>query len=93
MGGPRAASRGRPLARLIHTAYVIELSGPSLRETRAKAARAAPNDTDQGGEEIPKPFWRHPAGHPRPGRRPLAKRILHAQRDERPLHGAHGASD
>ena len=33
--------------RLIHTAYVIELSGPSLRETRAKASRATPNDPDQ----------------------------------------------
>jgi DNA replication protein DnaC len=30
--------------RLIHTAYVIELSGPSLRETRAKAQRAGPNE-------------------------------------------------
>jgi DNA replication protein DnaC len=28
--------------RLIHTAYVIELSGPSLRETRAKAQQASP---------------------------------------------------
>ncbi len=33
--------------RLIHTAYVIELSGPSLRDTRAKALRATPNDPDQ----------------------------------------------
>jgi DNA replication protein DnaC len=30
--------------RLIHTAYVIELSGPSLRETRAKAQRAGPGE-------------------------------------------------
>jgi IstB-like ATP binding protein len=33
--------------RLIHTAYVIELSGPSLRESRAKASRATPNGTDE----------------------------------------------
>ena len=32
--------------RLIHTAYVIELSGPSLRETRAKASRSIPNGPD-----------------------------------------------
>jgi DNA replication protein DnaC len=29
--------------RLIHTAYVIELQGPSLRETRARAQQAAPS--------------------------------------------------
>ena len=32
--------------RLIHTAYVIELAGPSLRETRAKAQRASPGEDD-----------------------------------------------
>jgi DNA replication protein DnaC len=30
--------------RLLHNAYVIELSGPSLRETRAKAQRAGPGE-------------------------------------------------
>lgn len=32
--------------RLIHTAYVIELSGPSLREARPKAQRASPGEAD-----------------------------------------------
>lgn len=32
--------------RLVHTAYVIELQGPSLRETRAKAQHADTNDND-----------------------------------------------
>lgn len=32
--------------RLIHTAYVIELQGPSLRETRAKAQRASPDERE-----------------------------------------------
>ena len=32
--------------RLIHTAYIIELQGPSLRETRAKAQRANPAEPD-----------------------------------------------
>jgi DNA replication protein DnaC len=36
--------------RLIHTAYTIELSGPSLRETRAKAQPASP---DGGEAELP----------------------------------------
>ena len=30
--------------RLIHTAYVIELAGPSLRETRAKAQQPSPHE-------------------------------------------------
>ncbi len=29
--------------RLIHTAYVIELQGPSLRETRARAQQSGPS--------------------------------------------------
>ena len=32
--------------RLIHTAYVIELAGPSLRETRAKAQQASPGTNE-----------------------------------------------
>ena len=32
--------------RLIHTAYVIELHGPSLRETRAKAQQASSDGHD-----------------------------------------------
>jgi DNA replication protein DnaC len=32
--------------RLIHTAYIIELHGPSLRETRAKAQRASSDESD-----------------------------------------------
>ena len=32
--------------RLIHTAYMIELAGPSLRESRAKAARLSGDDGD-----------------------------------------------
>jgi DNA replication protein DnaC len=33
--------------RLIHTAYVIELAGPSLRQSRAKAAPATPTGLDE----------------------------------------------
>jgi DNA replication protein DnaC len=33
--------------RLIHTAYVIELSGPSLRESRAKASRSTTHGVDE----------------------------------------------
>jgi DNA replication protein DnaC len=42
--------------RLIHTAYVIELHGPSLRETRARAQQGAPDggDTDPPPETAPK---------------------------------------
>jgi DNA replication protein DnaC len=36
--------------RLVHTAYIIELHGPSLRETRAKAQHA---DSDDGGPPAP----------------------------------------
>jgi DNA replication protein DnaC len=32
--------------RLIHTAYVIELQGPSLRETRARAQPSGPSGSD-----------------------------------------------
>lgn len=32
--------------RLIHTAYIIELQGPSLRETRAKAQQASGGETE-----------------------------------------------
>jgi len=32
--------------RLVHTAYIIELQGPSLRETRAKTPRLAPDEPD-----------------------------------------------
>jgi hypothetical protein len=35
--------------RLVHTAYIIELQGPSLRETRAKAQQASAS----GGEPAP----------------------------------------
>jgi DNA replication protein DnaC len=38
--------------RLIHTAYVIELAGPSLRETRAKAQRA-PSDEREPEAPVP----------------------------------------
>jgi DNA replication protein DnaC len=38
--------------RLVHTAYVIELAGPSLRETRAKAQRTSP---DARAVETPAP--------------------------------------
>jgi hypothetical protein len=43
--------------RLIHTAYVIELQGPSLRETRARAQQGGPSegDTDPPPDTAPKP--------------------------------------
>jgi len=43
--------------RLIHTAYVIELQGPSLRETRARALQGRPSggDTNPPPETGPKP--------------------------------------
>jgi DNA replication protein DnaC len=44
--------------RLIHTAYVIELSGPSLRETRAKAQQAR----DGGDAEPSPPLAAKPSG-------------------------------
>jgi len=37
--------------RLIHTAYVIEFQGPSLRETRARAQQGSPS----GGDPEPLP--------------------------------------
>jgi len=49
--------------RLIHTAYVIELSGPSLRETRAKAQQGR----DGGAVEPPTPLAATPPG---PRKRP-----------------------
>jgi DNA replication protein DnaC len=49
--------------RLIHTAYVIELSGPSLRETRAKAQHASRD----GGDPEPPPLAARPSG---PRKRP-----------------------
>jgi hypothetical protein len=39
--------------RLIHTAYVIELQGPSLRETRARAQQGSPSG--DGPEPPPEP--------------------------------------
>ena len=48
--------------RLVHTAYVIELHGPSMRETRAKSQR---NDADGSGAEPPSPG----AGKPAPPRK------------------------
>lgn len=45
--------------RLIHTAYVIELHGPSLRETRAKAQHA---DADGHDGEPPAPAAGRPSG-------------------------------
>ncbi len=39
--------------RLIHTAYVIELHGPSLRESRAKGPRPSPAGTDGERPELP----------------------------------------
>jgi hypothetical protein len=44
--------------RLVHTAYVIELAGPSLRETRAKAQRLSP---DAREAETPAPAPAPPA--------------------------------
>ncbi len=49
--------------RLIHTAYVIALSGPSLRETRAKAQPGR----DGGDAEPPTPLAAKPSG---PRKRP-----------------------
>lgn len=49
--------------RLIHTAYVIALSGPSLRETRAKAQHGR----DGGDAEPPTPLAAKPSG---PRKRP-----------------------
>lgn len=48
--------------RLIHTAYIIELHGPSLRETRANAQRANPDGSDT---EPPTP----PVGRPSDARK------------------------
>jgi len=45
--------------RLIHTAYVIELSGPSLRQTRATALRAS---TDESDAEPPAAATGRPSG-------------------------------
>ncbi len=45
--------------RLIHTAYVIELHGPSLRESRAKAQRPSPAATEG---ERPEPPAAKPSG-------------------------------
>jgi DNA replication protein DnaC len=43
--------------RLVHTAYIIELQGPSLRETRARARPAGPSggDVDPPPEAAPRP--------------------------------------
>jgi DNA replication protein DnaC len=43
--------------RLIHTAYIIELQGPSLRETRANAVRSEPDEgnTESLAAAAPKP--------------------------------------
>ena len=49
--------------RLIHTAYTIELQGPSLRETRAKAQRGSPD----GGAEPPEAVPTKPSGPRRRG--------------------------
>lgn len=46
--------------RLVHTAYTIELHGPSLRETRAKAQRASSDGNDT---EPPAPPGGRPSGH------------------------------
>lgn len=45
--------------RLIHTAYVIELHGPSLRESRAKGARPSPTAAES---ERPEPPAAKPSG-------------------------------
>jgi DNA replication protein DnaC len=45
--------------RLIHTAYIIELHGPSLRETRAKAPH---HSADGNDAEPPTPVAGRPAG-------------------------------
>ena len=45
--------------RLVHTAYIIELQGPSLRETRAKAQHADPTGNDG---EPPASAARRPSG-------------------------------
>jgi DNA replication protein DnaC len=50
--------------RLVHTAYIIELQGPSLRETRAKAQ---PARRDGGDTEPPAPVAAKPSG---PRKRP-----------------------
>ena len=50
--------------RLIHTAYVIELAGPSLRQTRANTPRAS---TDEGDAEPPAAPAVRPSG---PRKRP-----------------------
>ena len=49
--------------RLIHTAYIIELQGPSLREARAKAQRASPNEPE--AEAVDGPFVRPSAARKR----------------------------
>jgi DNA replication protein DnaC len=50
--------------RLIHTAYVIELAGPSLRETRAKAGRPPADEHD--GEPLPAAAPKPSGGRKRP---------------------------
>ena len=50
--------------RLVHTAYIIELQGPSLREMRAKAP---PTSRDGGDAEAPTPGAAKPSG---PRKRP-----------------------
>jgi IstB-like ATP binding protein len=50
--------------RLVHTAYVIELQGPSLRETRAKAQ---PASRDGGDAKLPAEGAATPSG---PRKRP-----------------------
>ena len=50
--------------RLIHTAYVIELSGPSLRESRAKASRPAPDEVNP--EALAAAPGKPPSGRRRP---------------------------
>jgi DNA replication protein DnaC len=50
--------------RLIHTAYIIELQGSSLRETRAKAVRTNPDEGDT--ESLTSAAPRPPGGRKRP---------------------------
>ena len=50
--------------RLIHTAYVIELAGPSLRESPAKASRLSGDDGD--GEPLASTAPRPSGGRKRP---------------------------
>ena len=50
--------------RLVHTAYILELQGPSLRETRAKAQHGDANGQDG---EPPAPPAGRPSGPRKPG--------------------------